>query len=237
MCGKCRKEYVAKNKIGQRKIECPVCHRINMKNDKASKSCRECFLKASRSPDKICPSCKGVKSSVSKKCFSCAYERVPKSERSKEQKFCNIDVYYRKLKAKKFCKSCNKELCEKNKKGLCLKCTSGVNHPNWNHNADVKHRQLFRRNFESDKWRLAVYRRDDFECQKCGSRSGKINAHHIFNLARYEAGMVDEDNGVTLCIPCHKAFHKRYGKTNNDLNQLLHFLNTNTSNVGIFTNN
>lgn len=82
----------------------------------------------------------------------------------------------------------------------------------------------------SDKyknWRSNVFIRDNFTCQKCFKKGGKLEAHHIkrfiillgeaknflplFNL--FEAAMLysplwDLMNGITLCKECHKLEHK-----------------------------
>jgi len=80
---------------------------------------------------------------------------------------------------------------------------------------------------EMKKWRSKVFQRDNWTCQKCEERGGELNAHHIFSFAKLlkkykirsikQAKMCKDlwniENGVTLCIKCHKLT-KNYGKKN-----------------------
>lgn len=68
------------------------------------------------------------------------------------------------------------------------------------------------------QWRKSVFERDNYTCQSCFVRGGKIEVHHIKQLAV----ILDEnkiqnilqalgcqeiwgiDNGLTLCRVCHK---------------------------------
>jgi len=74
-------------------------------------------------------------------------------------------------------------------------------------------------------WRDTVYRRDDFTCQKCFGRGGHLHPHHLENFASNIALRYDPENGVTCCVECHKAFHKRFGKKRNNREQWLVFTN------------
>ena len=75
------------------------------------------------------------------------------------------------------------------------------------------------------EWREAVYARDDYTCQCCGSKGKVLNAHHLDNYADHKELRVDVANGVTLCKPCHKAFHAAYGqKTVTTKSQFAEFL-------------
>jgi len=74
---------------------------------------------------------------------------------------------------------------------------------------------------ENLHWRLDVFARDGFVCQRCGSKK-KLNAHHKKHFAKIieennittleEAKnckeLWDISNGETLCEDCHKKEHK-----------------------------
>lgn len=68
------------------------------------------------------------------------------------------------------------------------------------------------RNRESkaySEWRKEVFSRDNYTCRKCGKHGGTLNAHHIKPYAKYESLRTDLDNGITLCVECHKKEHKK----------------------------
>lgn len=54
-------------------------------------------------------------------------------------------------------------------------------------------------------WREGVFRRDDFTCQLCGKRGGKLHADHIKRFADFPELRLAETNGRTLCAECHFA--------------------------------
>jgi hypothetical protein len=88
------------------------------------------------------------------------------------------------------------------------KIRRGDSHPNWKGgitNQNTKDRNTG----EYNQWRKSVFRRDNYTCQVCGKRGGKINAHHIIRFAIDKELRLDLDNGITLCIKCHKKAHRR----------------------------
>lgn len=104
----------------------------------------------------------------------------------------------------------------------------GENSPCWKNFTPLKN--LLRESFEYKQWRKSVFERDDYVCQECFKRDGKLHLHHIksfgkiFNeflqvysqfspiedketlqrLAVYYQPFWDIANGRTLCKECHK---------------------------------
>jgi hypothetical protein len=76
---------------------------------------------------------------------------------------------------------------------------------------------IIRSHYKYRQWRSDVYTRDDFTCQVCGQRGGKLNADHIksFSQILHENNLttIEEaiecselwniNNGRTLCRACH----------------------------------
>ena len=106
----------------------------------------------------------------------------------------------------------------KNHKGL-----KGENHPNWKGGiSGLRSRIMATKKYKT--WRTAVYKRDNYTCQKCGQTGGKLNVHHIESYAEHEDKRYDVNNGITLCQKCHLEFHRKYGRKNINREQLNEFL-------------
>lgn len=117
--------------------------------------------------------------------------------------FCSNECY--KLNIGKFCK--------------------GENNNNWNHKLTKSERLNKRRYPAYYEWRKNVYDRDNYTCQCCGNKkSGNLIAHHIMNYSSNEKLRVDINNGITLCVDCHKKFHNKFGYFNNNKKQLEQFI-------------
>ena len=102
-------------------------------------------------------------------------------------------------------------------------------------NDTLRHRREYK------EWRTTVYERDNYTCQCCGSRGGKLNAHHINQFADYPELRYDVNNGITLCAQCHDStedgsFHNIYGTHNTTSEQLREYI-LNKSNKDIFETN
>lgn len=69
-----------------------------------------------------------------------------------------------------------------------------------------------RRSMPYKKWAIDVKERDNYTCQHCEKRGGKLNSHHIKTFAAHPDLILDLANGITLCTSCHLKEHKRIGK-------------------------
>lgn len=86
-----------------------------------------------------------------------------------------------------------------------------------------------RNSIEYKEWRDQVFEKDDYICQCCGKRGGKLNAHHIESFSSNEELRLDIDNGITLCKECHSpnikgSFHNIYTQFNNTREQLEEYI-------------
>jgi hypothetical protein len=110
----------------------------------------------------------------------------------------------------------------------CKKCHyihfSGKNHPNWKE-LTLKDRRTIKSSKKAIKWRLKVYKRDNFTCQCCGDKtSDNLNAHHLEGWHWCKELRFEVSNGVTLCKDCHKLFHKQHTMMWNTSEQFYQFL-------------
>lgn len=88
------------------------------------------------------------------------------------------------------------------------------NHPRWL-GGKSQENQIGRANNEYCEWRISVFKKDRFTCQKCLLTGKKLNAHHIDNWSEHEDKRYLLTNGITLCKECHKEIHKIYGQKTN----------------------
>jgi hypothetical protein len=57
------------------------------------------------------------------------------------------------------------------------------------------------------RWRKSVFYKDNYTCQICGIRGGRLSAHHMKVWAKYPELRYDVDNGQCLCYDCHMELH------------------------------
>lgn len=103
------------------------------------------------------------------------------------------------------------------------KILKGKDHPNWKGGISNKRERAMQTKVYKT-WRIAIYERDNYTCQKCKQVGYKLNVHHIESYAEHENKRCEIDNGITFCYKCHLKFHKKYGRKNINRKQLYEFL-------------
>jgi hypothetical protein len=101
----------------------------------------------------------------------------------------------------------------KKKKGIHNKKLSGANSYFWKGGVTPINK-VIRMSLETKLWREAVFIRDNWTCQSCKAKGGKLQAHHIKSFSQYPELRFSIDNGITLCVNCHKFTDNYGGKSN-----------------------
>jgi len=99
-------------------------------------------------------------------------------------------------------KYCSRECAYQIRKGIepnHLKENRGKKPRTYHLNKRDKHGNAFDR-----EWRIKVFERDSYTCQKCGKKGGRLQAHHIKPYKKHPKLRWDINNGETLCLECHK---------------------------------
>lgn len=202
ICETCHKEYIG---YGERRRTCStVCSanakrgvtRIDKKPVKLRQrdflsqcgfrwcDCAKCGkqFQFHNSNKKFCPKCSpaGI---YYKRCPTCKIEYSTIQHR---QIYCGKKCY-------------NKSMIERQKGDKSHRWKGGTTAPD----------RLFRNSTEYAEWRNAVFARDDYVCQMCFERGGKLAAHHIREFALHHDLRTHLGNGITLCWPCHHSIKKK----------------------------
>lgn len=72
--------------------------------------------------------------------------------------------------------------------------------------------KIARTSVEFIEWRRRVFERDDYRCQGCGERGGKLHAHHDMPFSIFIEQRFEVLNGVTLCEDCHEKIPRNREK-------------------------
>jgi hypothetical protein len=80
----------------------------------------------------------------------------------------------------------------------------GENNPNWSGGTYGTERHTLMGRIEYINWRKSVFERDNYTCQICYTRGGKLEADHIIPYIADKSKALDLDNGRTLCKECHR---------------------------------
>jgi hypothetical protein len=116
----------------------------------------------------------------------------------------------------------------------CLRRDSmprGVDHHNWKGGITSENRKI-RTSAEYRNWRKLVLKRDNYTCRECGATDKELSAHHIKSFVDFPEDRFDINNGITLCLDCHKETNNYGGSaTRTDLRDygLFHALDKNNN--------
>lgn len=84
----------------------------------------------------------------------------------------------------------------------------GSSNSHWRGGVTPEYKRL-RHSQEAIEWRNAVFKRDNYVCRHCGYDRGEILcAHHILPWKDYPEYRHCINNGITLCLPCHREIHR-----------------------------
>jgi len=111
----------------------------------------------------------------------------------------------------------------------CKECCykHGEEHYRWNPNlTDEERRANMSRTSinEYNRWRVAIYKRDNYHCVIDNCECTNLNAHHLNSWDTYTNQRYDINNGITLCEKHHKDFHSIYGYGRNTKEQFLEYM-------------
>ncbi len=116
---------------------------------------------------------------------------------------------------KPVCVDCGVKLSTYKNLGRCKLCSrryfSGEKSVHWQGGLTPQNKKD-RNVFEYKLWRETVFRRDNFTCQSCFKRGCELQAHHIKPFSRFPELRFNVDNGVSMCIECHKKTDSYKGK-------------------------
>lgn len=201
-CERCGKSYYKKQYT-------------SLKNWSKSKYCSKACL-CSKNPKKKCSYCGKIFHNSHKKVKYCSKRCYYKSKIGKSS--WNTGLTYaidNRVPRPWLGKKRSKETIEKMSKGRRGKKTGKENNM-WN-GGITNFRKSLRNIPEYKMWRMKVFERDDYACQKCGERGGELQADHIspfayildkYNIKNYNQAISckelwDIKNGRALCKKCH----------------------------------
>jgi hypothetical protein len=156
----------------------------------------------------ICIECKRDRKKYAKSLCNSCYDRINRKKGKCVD--CGGSTYRSKIER---CQSCrnikdkqhkgrlhSQEVREKIRNNTPVKRGSG--HPMWKGgitpiNALLRHLPKYR------AWREKVFARDNYTCQMCLDRGGRLEANHIKRFVDFPEIRHEVTNGITLCVSCH----------------------------------
>jgi hypothetical protein len=146
----------------------------------------------------ICPECKEEKSLYDKFCSNSCAGKWKYKNSEKVRNALLYGVYHPNRR-----KGISKALTGKPRFDL-----RNEKNPNWKGGNYKCERHTDMGRVEYINWRRLVFIRDSFTCQYCLQQGGKLNVHHIKSWKEYPELRYEVENGITICVFCHREIHK-----------------------------
>ena len=218
-------------------LKCEQC-KDEFKSDRSNKKycSMKCYgeSKRGKEPDWL-KNNRGVKPKNRLKSICVVCSKHFEHEANRDAKYCSKECWgNRSPKVLKSCKQCGlefisylsdkKDFCNKGcyskwqkdnfkpslfMKNEAKKSNSGANHYNWKGGTTAYF------NSSDRDWytiRKDIYKRDNYECQRCKKHGGRLECHHIipYRISNDNS----ENNLITLCPKCHREVENDTGKFN-----------------------
>lgn len=203
VCAYCKKDFTPTNPYLKRKY---CSHKCSSEAKKKLKRPIEIFLKAQKTRQA------NQKQTISLKKYYCECGNQV-NRKNKKCKQCRDEASNH---LKKICPNCNNLFKARSHViTFCSKrCFSeyksihnnGESNPNWKGGVKSKN-QVGRNSKKHKEWIDYIFTRDRYTCQHCLQVGGQLQAHHIKKWSEYPMLRFKHDNGITLCIKCHKKEH------------------------------
>jgi len=155
----------------------------------------------------IMPTAWNKKDKIEIRCHCCSRLFYVSPCRSNSAKFCSRSCHAKiKFKGNKINLGRVKspEWIERMKKWCVF---YGEKNPKWKGGISKNNPYKHYKNSLYKKWRKNIFIRDDYTCKKCNKRGVELHPHHIKSYTKFPDLRYDENNGITLCVPCHRHLH------------------------------
>lgn len=142
-------------------------------------------------------------------CIVCGHQFEQHFYRASSSKYCSRECWQKRNPPdNKTCEYCKKPFTTyQRKQRFCSQSCAGHQIPGRAFK-DGKSmlRERARLSYQLREWREAVFKRDNYTCQKCG-KTGELHAHHVRPFSEHPELRFNVDNGITYCIDCHGIIH------------------------------
>jgi hypothetical protein len=111
---------------------------------------------------------------------------------------------------------------EEHKKNIRKSALRGEKNPNWKGGMSRGYKTGYY-STEYKNWRRAVFERDAYSCQMpgCELNCSYVEPHHVKTWSGYPQLRFVVNNGITLCVNCHRHIYGREGNFMNLFSKIL----------------